>query len=437
MTMRTFAFFALLVTMATLLCTASATAKACTAAGLHLPKVPFFMGRDNPHGVKTDADLQKVCECTSIDYLVIRECPTCSQTTLDACKLRTITGGYSHILSVLIQGQYCKNGHRCKQCLYIKPDGSPKNFPHVNCYKRKNIVQLAVGTKNLSTLVTALKAGQLVSALEGKGPFTVFAPTNAAFAKLPKATLNHLLDPKALLSLQAVLEYHVVSGAIYSKSLKAVNHVKTLKSEQLLVEKHAGGVSVNRKAHVTTADVRASNGVVHIVDAVLFPTSMLPPSQAVKNIVNLATGTKDLSTLVAALKAGHLVNALEGKRPFTVFAPTNEAFAKLPKATLNSLLQPKNVRTLQAVLEYHVVSGSIYSSSLKPSQHVKTLGGEQLLVTKSRRGVHINGKAKVTTADVAATNGVVHIIDTVLIPDIIGGTLDEFLDEFGTVVVHG
>merc|ERR1719201_3107343 len=416
MTMRTFAFFALLVTMATLLCTASATAKACTAAGLHLPKVPFFMGRDNPHGVKTDADLQKVCECTSIDYLVIRECPTCSQNTLDACKLRTITGGYSHILSVLIQGQYCKNGHRCKQCLYIKPDGSPKNFPHANCYKKKNIVQLAVGTKDLSTLVAALKAGQLVSALEGKGPFTVFAPTNAAFAKLPKATLNHLLDPKALSSLQAVLEYHVVSGAIYSKSLKAVNHVKTLESEQLLVEKHAGGVTVNRKSHVTTADVRASNGVVHIVDAVLIPPSMLPPSQTVKNIVNLAAGTKDLSTLVAALKAGNLVNALEGTGPFTVFAPTNEAFAKLPKATLNSLLQPKNIRTLQAVLEYHVVSGSIYSSSLKSENTVKTLESETMLVEVRNGGVTINHAAHVTMANVAASNGVVHIIDAVLLP---------------------
>merc|ERR1719201_92800 len=200
MTMRTFAFFAFFTLF---VCTASATAKACTAAGLHLPKVDFFMGRDDPHGVKTDADLKKVCECTSIDYLVIRECPTCSQNTLDACKLRTITGGYSNILSVLIQGQYCKNGHRCKQCLYIKPDGSPKNFPHVNCYKKKNIVQLAVGTKDLSTLVAALKAGQLVSALEGKGPFTVFAPTREAFAKLPASTLHHLLQPQNIQSLQA------------------------------------------------------------------------------------------------------------------------------------------------------------------------------------------------------------------------------------------
>merc|ERR1712032_136091 len=190
-----------------------------------------------------------------------------------------------------------------------------------------------------------------------------------------------------------------------------------LESEQLLVEKYAGGVTVNRKSHVTTADVRASNGVVHIVDAVLIPPSMLPPSQTGKNIVNLAAGTKDLSTLVAALTAGKLVNALEGTGPFTVFAPTNEAFAKLPKATLNSLLEPKNIKQLDAVLEYHVVAGAaVYSKDLKASQHVKTLEGQQILVQKDWRGVYINGKAKVTTADVGATNGVVHIIDTVLVP---------------------
>merc|ERR1712032_842156 len=189
-----------------------------------------------------------------------------------------------------------------------------------------------------------------------------------------------------------------------------------LESEQLLVEKYAGGVTVNRRSHVTTADVRASNGVVHIVDAVLIPPSMLPPSQTVKNIVNLAAGTKDLSTLVSALKAGNLVTALQGKGPFTVFAPTNAAFAKLPKATLNSLLEPKNIKTLQAVLSYHVVSGSIFSKKLKASQRVKTLQGSTVVVTRSWRGVYINGKSKVTKADIRATNGVVHIINAVLLP---------------------
>merc|ERR1712151_509592 len=128
-------------------------------------------------------------------------------------------------------------------------------------------------------------------------------------------------------------------------------------------------------------------------------------------------GVKDLGTLVAALQHGKLVTALEGKGPFTVFAPTNEAFAKLPADLLNKLLEPKNIKQLQSVLEYHVVSGAaVYSKDLQPVNHVKTLEGEKLLVEVKSSGVIVNHKAKVTTADVGATNGVVHIIDTVLVP---------------------
>merc|ERR1719353_1447915 len=281
----------------------------------------------------------------------------------------------------------------------------------------KSIVEVAVGTKDLSTLVTALTAGKLVTALEGEGPFTVFAPSNEAFAKLPKDQLKNILDPQNIKTLDSILEYHVISGAaVHSKDLKASQHVTTLQGESLLVEKDWSGVHINRKAKVMTADVGASNGVVHIIDTVLIPTSISHPKPT-ENIVELAASTKDLSTLVTALTAGKLVTALEGEGPFTVFAPTNEAFAKLPKATLHSLLEPKNIKQLDAVLEYHVVAGAaVYSKDLKASQHVKTLEGQQILVEKSWRGVYINGKAKVTTADVGATNGVVHIIDTVLIP---------------------
>merc|ERR1712032_1196509 len=136
-----------------------------------------------------------------------------------------------------------------------------------------------------------------------------------------------------------------------------------------------------------------------------------------KNIVELALGSSDLSTLVTALKAGDLVAALQGKGPFTVFAPSNAAFAKLPKATLESLLEPKNKDTLVDILTYHVVSGAaVYSKDLKPTQNVKTLQGDDVLVTSSSAGVVINRNSKVIAADIAATNGVVHIIDTVLIP---------------------
>merc|ERR1712216_588537 len=142
----------------------------------------------------------------------------------------------------------------------------------------------------------------------------------------------------------------------------------------------------------------------------------MPPSAPSKNIVELAVATPDLSTLVTALKAGNLVGALSSKGPFTVFAPTNEAFAKLPKSALDHLLDPKNIKELDAVLEYHVVPGNIQSKDLKPFNEVKTLEGGALKVTSDKRGVCVNDQAKVESADNEASNGVVHIIDNVLIP---------------------
>jgi len=288
----------------------------------------------------------------------------------------------------------------------------------------KNIVELAEGDKDLSTLVTALTAGKLVTALEGKGPFTVFAPSNEAFDKLPAGELKKLLDPANIKLLDSILEYHVVEGAaVHSKDLKPENKFKTLEGQELLVESRDGHVYINRKARVTAADNDATNGVVHIIDNVLVPpkkpTPPTPPAPgpAGKNIVELAEGDKDLSTLVTALKAGKLVTALEGKGPFTVFAPSNEAFAKVPKEELEKLLDPKNIKLLDAVLEYHVVEGAaVHSKDLKPENRFKTLEGSELLVESRDGGVYINREAKVTAADNDASNGVVHIIDHVLVP---------------------
>merc|ERR1719478_790417 len=185
-----------------------------------------------------------------------------------------------------------------------------------------NIVDIAVGTPDLSTLVTALKAGQLVDTLSGAGPFTVFAPTNEAFAKLPKATLASLLEPKNIKQLQDVLTYHVASGSVHAADLKPFQEIKTVEGKDVRVVKSHGKVFVNR-VQVTTADVDASNGVVHIINTVLIPPTVQAALDATdKTIVDLAVGTPDLTTLVTALKAGQLVDTLSGAGPFTVFAPT-------------------------------------------------------------------------------------------------------------------
>merc|ERR1712166_93551 len=217
----------------------------------------------------------------------------------------------------------------------------------------KNIVELAVATPELSTLVTALKAGALVDTLSGEGPFTVFAPTNEAFAKLSASILAHLLDPANVKELDAVLEYHVVSGAaVFSNYLTDGETIKTVEGQNVTVSIYNGRVFINN-ALVTTADVAASNGVIHIIDTVLTIPPCPTPAPNM-TIVEVAETFDELSTLVTALKAADLVQALAGPTP-TIFAPTNQAFERLPKATLAHLLDPANIKELVALLEYHVL----------------------------------------------------------------------------------
>merc|ERR1712166_950487 len=268
-----------------------------------------------------------------------------------------------------------------------------------------HIIELASGISDLSTLVTALKAGELTTALSAKGPFTVFAPTNKAFAALPNGTLAHLLDPKNIKTLQSVLEYHVIANAaVHSFDLKSSQLVKTLESQDVNITKHDGSIFVNN-AEVITANADTTNGVVHIIDQVLIPPS----------IVGVAVTQPDLSTLVTALKAGGLVDTLSGAGPFTVFAPTNEAFAKLPPNVLQMLLDPANVKELAKVLTYHVVAGAVLSKDLTNNEIIKTFEGEDVTAHVTAAGVKIND-ATVKTADVIASNGVIHIIDSVLLP---------------------
>ncbi|GAB4401767.1 MAG: hypothetical protein OHK0053_24920 [Microscillaceae bacterium] len=144
------------------------------------------------------------------------------------------------------------------------------------------------------------------------------------------------------------------------------------------------------------------------------PTEAPEEAEKAKNIVGLAQETEALSTLVKALQAADLVSALEGEGPFTVFAPTNEAFAALG-TTLDDLLKPENKEKLAGILKYHVVSGMLKSTDLKDGQKAATLNGAEVTIS-TKDGVSLNGKAKVTMADVEASNGVVHIIDTVILP---------------------
>lgn len=269
---------------------------------------------------------------------------------------------------------------------------------------------IAEKTLDLSTLVTALKKAGLVDTLAGSGPFTVFAPTNEAFAALPAPELKYLLSNKTALT--KVLKYHVASGKAKSTDLTNGQKILTLEGENVTVTiaNKTNGTSVKiDNATVTTANVEATNGVVHIIDRVMIPPSFTAPT------IPVLAAAKNLSTLVAAVTAAKLGTTLSGAGPFTVFAPTNEAFKALPAGVLTALLKPENIKALTTVLEYHVVSGEYLSTNLTNGKKIKTLESHSVNVTITGSNVSIN-TAKVTEADVCAVNGVVHVIDAVLLP---------------------
>merc|ERR1711871_1731167 len=188
--------------------------------------------------------------------------------------------------------------------------------------------------------------------------------------------------------------------------------LKTVEGKNVTV-RTVGKTILIDSSKVTTADVQASNGVVHIIDAVLMPSNA--PKPVSKTIVDLAVATPELSTLVTALKAADLVKTLSSKGPFTVFAPSNKAFAALPKGVLANLLKPENKAQLVDLLTYHVASGDVHAKDLMDKQMLKTVEGKNVTVRTVGKTIFIDS-SKVTTADVQASNGVVHIVDAVLRP---------------------
>lgn len=268
-----------------------------------------------------------------------------------------------------------------------------------------DIVDTAVAAGKFNTLAAALKAAGLIDTLKSKGPFTVFAPTDEAFAKLPKGAVEMLLKPENKDKLTAILTYHVVPGSVMAADAAKLSGATTVNGQRVDISASHGGVMVDG-AKVVQADIAASNGVIHVIDTVIMPAD--------KNIVETAAAAGKFTTLAAALKAAGLDEALKGKGPYTVFAPTDEAFAKLPKETLAALLKPDGKDKLAAILKYHVVEGRIYSTDALKAGTAQTLQGNAVTIS-SHDGVTID-RAKLIKADIDASNGVIHVIDTVLMP---------------------
>jgi transforming growth factor-beta-induced protein len=271
---------------------------------------------------------------------------------------------------------------------------------------QKNIVETAVEAGSFKTLVAAATAADLGGALSGPGPFTVFAPTDEAFAKLPKGTVETLLKPENKAKLQAILKYHVVSGTVMAADVVKVKGAVSLEGQRIAVKVAGGKVSVDG-ANVVKTDIKCSNGVIHVIDSVILPSTDLIPAVADK--------AGSFKTLLAAVKAAGLAETLSGEGPFTVFAPTDAAFAKIPEATLKDLLKPENKDKLVAILTYHVVPGRVFSEGALEAKSAKTVQGSSVKISVKDGAAYIDN-AKIVTTDINAANGVIHVIDTVIMP---------------------
>ncbi len=266
------------------------------------------------------------------------------------------------------------------------------------------IVQTAQEAGSFTTLLAALDVASLTSALEGTGPFTVFAPTDAAFAAIDADVLNDLIANPDLLA--RVLTYHVVSGEFTSTDVAGLSSAPTLNGKDVSLSFDGTTVMVDG-ATVIGADVEASNGIIHVIDQVLLP-------EPIADILQTADGAGIFNTLLAAVDAAGLTATLQGDGPFTVFAPTDDAFAAIDPDALNALLA--DPPALAAILAYHVVPGALTAADVLASTSLSTVNGADATISLDGDGNPRIDDAIIIGTDIGARNGIVHIIDRVIFP---------------------
>jgi uncharacterized surface protein with fasciclin (FAS1) repeats len=284
----------------------------------------------------------------------------------------------------------------------------------------RNVVQVAQGDPQFSILVEAVTAADLAGTLSGPGPYTVFAPTNTAFAALLAelgVTKEALLADKALLT--AVLTYHVLPARVLRADVPAGKAITTVQGGIFKVDAAGSGLQItdgrNRTANITATDLPATNGVVHVVDKVILPANRTVVQTA---IAQSTAATPQFKLLVEAVVAAGLVDTLSGTGPFTVFAPTDAAFAALlTELGVSKEALFANRPLLTQVLTYHVVAGRVLKADIVPNAPVATAQGQTFTVTPSLAIVDQRARsANIVGTDVLASNGVIHVIDRVILP---------------------
>ena len=279
----------------------------------------------------------------------------------------------------------------------------------VNAAPSNTVVDVIINSDDHTTLEAAVIAANLAETLSGDGPFTVFAPTDAAFEMLPSEALDALLaDPSGALT--QILLSHVASGNVLSSDLTDGMMVTTLADSVFVSVSIDNGVVMINNATVTMADIQTDNGVVHVVDAVITTDE----EEVTNTIVDIVVASENHTTLETAVIAAGLAETLSSEGPFTVFAPTDAAFELIPADVMSSLLMDP-MGSLTYVLTHHVHSGNVLSTDLTDGMMVPTVAGTDLTVSITDQGVFIDGAA-VSQADIVADNGVIHVIDAVMVP---------------------
>jgi len=273
----------------------------------------------------------------------------------------------------------------------------------------QSILEIVENNPDFSTLGELLNLAGFDAFLDDDDvTSTVFAPQNSAFDELSPALVAKLTNPTYLPQLRDVLGYHAVYGAVYSDQLVdgAAVPTENYQSDDVIVTTDPS-IMINDANVIPEFDIPAVNGVIHTLDKVLAPPSLT------RTVVDIVSADGRLGTLVGALGASGLVGALTGEGPFTVFAPTSEAFEKLPCGLLEQLLADED--SLTKVLLYHVSEANLASDMLS-NMSLETIEGSTVEIRVSSDGVMINDDAKVIDPNFIATNGITHVISEVLIP---------------------
>jgi transforming growth factor-beta-induced protein len=272
-----------------------------------------------------------------------------------------------------------------------------------------SIVDVAAEAGSFNTLLAAVDAAGLTATLDEDGPFTVVAPTDAAFDALPEGTVEALLND--LPTLTDILLYHVVDGEVPASVVVNASLVATLQGSDFKVTVEGDSVYINN-AMITATDIQADNGIIHVLDAVIIPPGSITDIVANNPDID-GDGVGDFSTIAAALSAASLLDALSAEGSLTVFAPTDAAFAKLPAGTVEALLG--DIPALTNILTYHVAGEKLAAGDVVEMSSIEMLNGDSADVVVDSDGVTVAGAAVIAT-DIPASNGVIHIVGDVMLP---------------------